>query len=117
MTARLTGEPWPSCYGCQGTGFLRGFGSRPGTACSCVTHSVDCEPEGCASDCPEKRVFIEGLTDGFMRCPGWLCHRIVDYSSTEDPTMRRLYPHPPCDVGMVVKDTKTGNWVRPRSLV
>lgn len=34
-----------SCYGCQGTGYLSGFGSHPGTPC--LHHSPDCEPEGC----------------------------------------------------------------------
>lgn len=41
----------PGCYGCRGTGFLQGFGSRPGTVCPCRRHSPECEPLSCSSEC------------------------------------------------------------------
>ena len=48
--------PDPSCYGCQGKGTLQGFGSRPGTPCSC---SQCCECGKSADHTDEGRVFCE----------------------------------------------------------
>lgn len=35
-------EPDPDCYGCLGTGEIKGFGVRPGAPCPCL----DAEEEG-----------------------------------------------------------------------
>lgn len=39
--------PAPGCYGCGGTGWVFRANPASKTACSCVTHSIDCEPGIC----------------------------------------------------------------------
>jgi len=60
------------CYGCLGTGYLVGFGSKPKTPCPCSTCS-ECGDH--TSDFDED--FVEYPEEGKQYCVG--CHVECDY--------------------------------------
>lgn len=52
VMVRIGGIMDGDCYGCLGTGYVQGFGSRLGT--ECLHHHPDCDPDSCVPTCEHR---------------------------------------------------------------